>query len=101
MDKTKDAVPAHLMRQEYTTWLDFMYEFYRVTGATEEEVNARDSEYEKLFCLVRTWAEWLAVLRREQPRPSDLDHRGYPVFPTESGVRVSFDAVGSPVIEED
>ena len=97
MDKTKDAadlveegltivddanapVPDHLMRAEYGTWLDFMHEFYRVTGATEEEVNARDGRYDQLFCLLRTWGEYLAALRRVQPRPNDLDDRGFPVW---------------------
>jgi|TARA_R110000823_G_scaffold169269_1_gene301504 hypothetical protein len=81
MDKTKDAVPDHLTRQEYATWLEFMHEFYRVTGATEEEVNARDGKYDTLFCMLRTWSEWLAVLRREQPEPVDIDDRGFLVRP--------------------
>ena len=82
MDKIKDAVPDHLMRQEYATWLEFMYEFYRVTGATEKEVNARDGKYDTLFCMLRTWSEWLAVLRRAQPRPEDIDDRGNLSFPS-------------------
>jgi hypothetical protein len=81
MDKIKDAVPDHLMRHEYATWLDFMHEFYRVTGATEKEVNARDGKYDTLFCMLRTWGEWHAVLRRGQPEPFDIDDRGFLVEP--------------------
>ena len=66
------------MEEEYDAWLEFMKEFYHVTGHPGEELaNDVTGPYNDFFIKLRTWGEKLALLRRPQPRVLELDENGY------------------------
>ncbi|MCH7892009.1 MAG: hypothetical protein IH921_10960 [Gemmatimonadetes bacterium] len=68
-----------VMQVEYDAWLDFMHEFYDVTGHPgEEAVNEVGGKYDIFFVKLRIWGERLAQLRRPQAEILKFDERGFP-----------------------
>lgn len=67
-----------VIQVEYDAWLDFMAQFYRATGATEEEVNEKGGPWDGVFIALRKWSERLAQLRRPQAAILKFDERGFP-----------------------
>lgn len=67
-----------VMEVEYDAWLLFMSNFYRASGATEEEVNEEGGKWDETFVSLRIWGERLAQLRRPQAEILKFDERGFP-----------------------